>query len=78
MSAPRKRAASTTARGLGWSHQQQRERLLRRLVDGEPCWWCGEPMFKTQELDADHSHSRAMGGTRADRLLHKSVQPTAR
>lgn len=28
---------TTTGRGLGWEHQQQRERLLRRHVDGTPC-----------------------------------------
>ncbi|CDZ92281.1 hypothetical protein QM787_04025 [Rhodococcus ruber] len=86
MSAPRKRAASTTARGLGWSHQQQRARLLQRHVDGSPCWWCGRPMFRDRTVNfdydpasedqtsgtlaADHSHARATGGTKADRLLH--------
>ena len=28
---------STTERGLGWAHQQQRRRLLARHVDGSPC-----------------------------------------
>jgi hypothetical protein len=27
-------------------------------------------MYRSQALDADHSHARAHGGTRADRLLH--------
>ncbi|NDK91047.1 hypothetical protein GYA93_15860 [Gordonia desulfuricans] len=64
---PRK---TTTQRGLGWRHQRDRERLLRNHVDGTPCWWCGEPMHRTQALDADHSNPRDKGGTKADRLLH--------
>lgn len=68
----RKRASSTTDRGLGWRHQQQRERLLRAHRDGTPCWWCGEPMYRSQALDADHEEARATGGTRATRLLHAS------
>lgn len=64
---------STTQRGLGWDHQKQRERLLRLHVDGSPCAWCGQPMWRdTQELDADHEQARSLGGTRADRLLHAS------
>lgn len=61
---------TTTQRGLGWEHQKQREKLLRAHVEGTPCWWCGEPMHLAQGLAADHSHARAHGGTKADRLLH--------
>ena len=68
--APGPRGGSTTERGLGWRHQQQRERLLRMHRDGTPCWWCGEPMYRSQALDADHGVARANGGTLADRLLH--------
>lgn len=75
--APGKRAESTTARGLGWKHQQQRERLLRGHRDGAACWWCDKAMFRDpklnwdgQPLEADHTESRSQGGTRADRLLH--------
>lgn len=71
------RKANTTARGLGFAHRQNREALLRRHTDGNPCWWCGRSMFKHgprnwdhRPLAADHSISRAMGGTKADRLLH--------
>lgn len=63
-------AKTTTARGLGWAHQQQRDRLIRDHVDGTLCWWCGLPMFKSQKLEADHSRARSQGGTKADRLLH--------
>lgn len=69
---------STTAKGLGWSHQKQRKRLLRNLVDGTECYWCGNRLFREptknwdgHPLEADHSTSRSNGGTQADRLLHK-------
>ncbi|WP_306357442.1 MULTISPECIES: hypothetical protein [unclassified Nocardia] len=61
---------TTTQKGLGWRHQQQRAALLARHRDGTPCWWCGEPMYRVQQLAADHTLSRAHGGTVADRLLH--------
>lgn len=31
------RTKTTTERGLGWTHRQQRARLIARLVDGAPC-----------------------------------------
>lgn len=68
---------STTARGLGWNHQQNAARLHRTHTDGTPCWWCGKPMYRDPQrnwdhhtLAADHTIARAHGGTRADRLLH--------
>lgn len=70
---------STTEKGLGWRHQQQRDRLLRAHKDGTPCWWCGLPMYRDKRrnpdgraLAADHTKARATHGTRhlADRLLH--------
>ena len=77
---------STTAKGLGWAHQQQVRSLKTNHIDGTPCWWCGRPMFKDRtrnwdydptstdpasgSLAGDHSHARAHGGTKADRLLH--------
>lgn len=73
------RKANTTDRGLGWKHQQHAEGLRRRHVDGTICWWCSLPMFKApllarnwdgKQLAADHSQARALGGQRADRLLH--------
>lgn len=71
------RHKTTTERGLGWSHQQDAARLHRRHVDGELCWWCSLPMFKDNarnwdrnKLAADHTVARAVGGKRADRLLH--------
>lgn len=78
---PRKagRAAkqTTTAKGLGWRHQQQRTYLTDIHIDGTLCWWCDRPMHvdKTKNWDgkalaADHSLSRHHGGQLADRLLH--------
>lgn len=70
----------STARGLGYNHQQHRSRLLLRHVDGNRCWWCNRPMFRDparnwdrRVLHADHSRSRStygVGNTTADRLLH--------
>lgn len=67
---PGRHTRTTTQRGLGYPHRQQRKDLLSRHIDGTPCWWCDEPMFKAQGLAADHSIPRSAGGTRADRLLH--------
>lgn len=71
------RKASSTARGLGRVHQLHVAALFRALVDGALCWWCGKGMYHDPEqnwdkrkLRGDHSIPRAMGGTRADRLLH--------
>jgi 5-methylcytosine-specific restriction endonuclease McrA len=64
--------ASSSARGLGWDHQKRRALLLRRHVEGSPCGVCLQPMFRSQDLDADHTVPRSQGGVRADRLLHSS------
>ena len=71
------RKANTTDRGLGWPHRQAVARLMRKLVDGALCWWCGLPMFKDsarnwdrKTLAGDHTVPRVAGGAVADRLLH--------
>lgn len=73
----RVRSATTTELGLGWRHQQQRAMLLRRLRDGDLCWWCNLPLRKDAQrnwdglpLAADHSQARSLGGSLADRVLH--------
>ena len=70
-------------KGLGHEHRKNRARMLRALVDGTPCWWCGLPMYRAAErnhdelpLHADHSHARANGGVKADRLLHDRCNKT--
>ncbi|WP_198387718.1 AAA family ATPase [Rhodococcus pyridinivorans] len=74
---PAVKRPTTTERGMGWDHQQHRDRLLRLHIDGTPCWWCERPMFRDPArnfdgavLEADHSLARVNGGTVADRLLH--------
>lgn len=69
---PQTRRKTTTQRGLGHRHQQQRRKLLRNLKPGTPCWWCGKPMHPDQQLDADHQQSRHHGGHQANRLLHSA------
>lgn len=64
------RAGNTTERGYGHQHQQRRKRLLAAHIDGTPCPYCGEPMLRTDELDADHSTPLTLGGSVADRLAH--------
>lgn len=55
-------------KAYGRQHRQQRERLLARHVDGSPCPYCREPMYRDPAanhdgapLEADHSTSRASG-----------------
>lgn len=72
---------SAHQRGLGWQHRQTRDRLLRALTDGTPCWWCNQPLhrhpadnYDGAPLEADHSNARSTHGTtgnHADRLLHR-------
>lgn len=70
----RKQATSATAqRGYGRDHQARRKQLLAALSvdEGQPCARCGEPMFTSQDLDADHTDPRALNpNSIADRLLH--------
>lgn len=66
----RKSTSRNTNKELGRQHRVQRKRLLDAMQDGEPCWWCGEPMTKDQELAADHDLARANGGVKASRMLH--------
>lgn len=67
------RPGGTTARGYGHDHQRMRARLLRDMSDGDPCCRCGEPMYREQDLDADHySQPRAFGGELPDALAHRS------
>ena len=60
---------TTKQRGLGSDHQADRERLRAQLRDGEPCWRCGKPMYKWQELDRDHVIDRALGGAQGPAVL---------
>lgn len=66
------RAGRTAARGYGRPHQRARRWLLARHVDGTPCAHCSQPMYKAQDLQADHSTPRALADGLPDRLLHAS------
>lgn len=68
---------TTTERGLGNVHQKARKSALRALQEGAPCPFCGLGMFRSQDLDLDHSIPRALGGTKGDRLAHRSCNRAA-
>jgi len=53
---------TTTQRGLGYTHQAHKKKLLAALRPGQPCPRCGEPMWPHQPLDRDHTTPRALGG----------------
>lgn len=69
--------AATTASGLGASHVQERKQALARLQDGDPCAYCGQPMFRGQRLHLDHSVPRAVGGEGPRRLVHGRCNESA-
>ena len=67
----RRQALSTTARGLGYQHQQDRKRALATLRDGQGCFRCAlrgryHPIPRAvadrwpQLLELDHEPSRAV------------------
>nr|PZN17672.1 MAG: hypothetical protein DIU80_24105 [Chloroflexota bacterium] len=64
---------STTARGYGYQHQRARVRALAALVPGTPCPRCGQPMYRDQPLDLDHTDDRT--GYRG--LAHRSCNRRA-
>jgi hypothetical protein len=69
---------TTTERGLGYKHMADRKRLLELHCDGDPCWRCGQPMYKSQELDRDHVVDRVLGGTDGPAVLaHASCNRSA-
>jgi hypothetical protein len=64
---------TTNQKGLGYDHEQNRDRLLTRHTDGKPCWWCGRPMFGKNNEHKNHRKTRSRHGinnNKADRLLH--------
>lgn len=60
--APRTKASrvrgTTTQRGYGRAHQDARKAALRDLADGTLCGRCGQPMYRGQRLDLDHTEDR--------------------
>ena len=75
--ARRRQAGTTTERGLGWSHQQERAAALAAFVPGAGCPLCGRPMWRSQRLDLDHSVPRAFGGQGPRRLAHATCNRRA-
>lgn len=69
-------AGTTTARGLGYAHQQERKRLLP-LAYGKPCPICGQTMLRDQYLDLDHAVPRVFGGQGPRRITHRSCNRSA-
>lgn len=53
---------TTTQRGLGYTHQQLRARLLPTAY-GKPCPHCGRIMHRGMKLELDHIVPRMLGGT---------------
>ena len=69
---------TTEQRGVGHAHRADKKRLKALLRDGEPCWRCGQPMYKWQELDRDHIVDRALGGAQGPAVLaHASCNRSA-
>lgn len=50
--------AKTAAKGLGWRHQQAVNFLKDNHKDGEPCDWCGRPMFLDPTKNWDYDPAR--------------------
>lgn len=71
--------AATTERGYGWEHQQARAKALQDLArhPGQPCPFCGNPMFVDMPLDYDHYPPLALGGGGIRRLSDASCNRRA-
>jgi hypothetical protein len=60
------------------AHRRRRDELLAELVDGGPCFRCGDPMYRWQRLHADHSQAVALNpAAEADVLSHGSCNEAA-
>jgi 5-methylcytosine-specific restriction endonuclease McrA len=60
---------TTAERGLGTPHINDKKRLLAQHREGDPCWRCGQPMYKAQGLERDHIVDRARGGAEGPAVL---------
>ncbi|AZA08711.1 hypothetical protein [Corynebacterium pseudopelargi] len=75
-----KRKRTTKERGYHHQHQKIRKAMLTNMTQGQPCWWCGKPMYREAErnpdgkpLAADHLQAGGAGlNQAAGRLLHFS------
>ena len=64
---------STAERGLGADHAADKKRLLALHRDGDPCWRCGQPMYKSQDLHRGHIIDRALGGANGPAALEHAA-----
>jgi 5-methylcytosine-specific restriction endonuclease McrA len=68
--AARPKTRSTTARGLGWSHQKRKRAQISADM---ACWICGQPGSDDDPITADHTVPRAQGGADSPlRPAHRS------
>jgi hypothetical protein len=67
--------ASTTNKGLGWSHQKARAAMPP--PHGDPCPFCCQPMWPHQRLHADHPTARVLGGGDTLRWAHGRCNESA-
>lgn len=60
---PARKRPSPAARGYDHAHRTRAERLRANHIDGTPCWWCGEPMYRdrTRNPDYDPTATRSDG-----------------
>lgn len=72
MARPRR---GTVERGYGAAHKQARAKAIERMVDGQPCVRCGQPMHRVEArlLDLDHNDDR----TTYRGLAHRSCNRRA-
>jgi hypothetical protein len=71
--AEQQRRDNTTDRGYGHQHQQARQAALQALRDGTPCIHCGQPMYRSQNLDLDHTADRTAYRGLAHRRCNRRV-----
>lgn len=69
-------------RGYGWhQHKIPRKRMLYNLQDGQPCEYCGEPMYRDADRNFDHAsleadHINADKSQPPGRLIHRTCNRT--
>jgi len=49
---------SPRQRGYDSAHRARRRRALAYMPEGHPCPRCGQPMYRHQQLDLDHTDTR--------------------
>jgi hypothetical protein len=65
---------STTQRGYGWSHVQERNRRLAAWRPGDPCARCGQPMWHKQRWSNGRLIAAIHLGHTADRTGYTGLE----